>query len=116
MKKLTIQDKIQILKDAIKYLKEYKCVGMCCTLSILIKKYTNKIVVPHSTLDYYYPDFTHDRYLKFYRFNKYVKQYKHSPFWDNIDVFGTKRRIIFLRYLILKLRIQQLKQWYTTLH
>lgn len=111
MKQLTIQDKIQILKDAIKYIKEYKCVGMCCALSIHIKNYTNRIIVPHSTLDYYYPDFTHDNYLKFYRFNKSVKEYENSTFWDDFSGgSGVKRRIIFLRYLILKLRIQQFKQ------
>ena len=116
MKQLTIQDKIQILKDAIKYIKEYKCVGMCCALSIHIKNYTNCIIVPHSTLNNYYPDFTHDNYLKFYRWNIFVKRYKNSAFWDDFDKgFGVKRRIIFLRYLILKLRIQQFKQWYTTL-
>lgn len=117
MKKLTIQDKIQILKDAIKHLKKCKCIGMCIALSIHIKKYTNRIVVPISTLDYYYPDFTHDNYIKFYRFNKSVKQYENSVFWDDfLGGFGIRRRIIFLRYLILKLRIQQFKQWYMTLH
>lgn len=117
MKELTIQDKIQILKDAIKHLKEYKYVGMCIALSIHIKKYTNNTIVPYSTLDFYYPDFTHDNYVKFYRFNKSVKECENSAFWDDfLGGFGVKRRIIFLRYLILKLRIKQFKQWYTTLH
>lgn len=117
MKELTIQDKIQILKNAIKYIKECEWVGMCRALSIHIKNYTNCIIVPHSTLDYYYPDFTHDNYLKFYRWNKSVKLYENCAFWDDFTRdSGVKRRIIFLRHLILKLRIQQFKQWYMTLH
>ena len=110
MKQLTIQDKIQILKDAIKYLKEYKCTGMCIAIYKHLNNYTFHIV-SLSTLDYYYPDFTHDNYLKFYRFNKTVKRYKDCAYWDDFyNVFGINRRIIFLRYLILKLRIQQFKQ------
>lgn len=116
IKELTIQNKIQILKDAIKYLKEYRCVGMCAALSRSINNYTHPIIIPYSTLDYHYPDFTHDYYMKFYRFNKSVKQCEPREFWDNMDVFGMKRRIIFLRYLILKLRIQQFKRWCTILH
>lgn len=73
MKELTIQDKIQILKNAIKHLKECNCVGMCIAISTHIKNYTSHIIVPHSTLDYYYPNFTQDNYIKFYRFNKTVK-------------------------------------------
>lgn len=44
MKELTIQDKIQILKDAIKHLKECKCVGMCIALSTTISNYTHRII------------------------------------------------------------------------
>lgn len=116
MKELTIQDKIQILKDSIKHLKECRCVGMCIAIATQLRNYTSHIIVPHSTLDYYYPDFTHDNYIKFYRFNKFVKKYKDCVYWDTYDgESGRKRRIIFLRYLILKLRIQQFKQWYMTL-
>lgn len=117
MKELTIQDKIQILKNAIKHLKECQCVGMCIAISTCMREYTSNIIIPHSTLDYYYPDFTQDSYIKFYRFNKTVKQCKGYVYWDAYDGGSSmKRRIIFLRYLILKLRIQQFKQWYTTLH
>ncbi len=116
MKELTIKDKIQILKDGIKYLKNHTCVGMCAALSRSINKYPHRMIIPYSTLDYYYPDFTHNNYLKFYRYNKSVKQCENGRFWDDCySIFGMKRRIIFLRYLILKLRIQQFKQWYTTL-
>lgn len=116
MQELTIQDKIQILKDAIKYIKKYMCVGMCAALSRSINNYTHRIIIPYSTLDYYYPDFTHYNYLKFYRYNKSVKQCENDTFWDDCyGIFGLKRRIIFLRYLILKLRIQQFKLWYMTL-
>ena len=117
MKELSIQDKIQILKDAIKYLKEYECVGMCPALSRSINNYTHCIIIPYSTLDYHYPDFTHDNYMKFYRFNKTVKQCKNCVYWDDYNgESGRQRRIIFLRYLILKLRIQQFKRWYTISH
>lgn len=110
MKELTIQDKIQVLKDTIKDLKKYKCTGMCTAISKHLKNYTSHILLL-STLDYYYPDFTHDNYLKFYRFNKTVKRYKDCAYWDDFyNVFGINRRIIFLRYLILKLRMQQFKQ------
>lgn len=80
MKLLTIQNKIQILKGAIKHLKEYKYLGMCNAIVKNIKNYIPHTIIPHSTLDYYYSDFTHDNYLKFYRFNRSVKQYKHSAF------------------------------------
>ena len=111
MKELSIQDKIQILKGAIEYLKKYEYVGMCPSLTRSMHHYTHRIIIPYSTLDYHYPDFTKDNYMKFYRFNKTVKQCKDCIYWDNhISKSGKTRRIIFLRYLILKLRIQQFKQ------
>lgn len=117
MVRLTTKSKIAILKDAIKHLKRRNCNGMCIAIFLALRNYDNNIVKLASSLHYNYPDFTHNNYMNFYRFNKIVKLHADCEYWDRCDYSKTSiiRRIIFLRYLILKLRIQQFKQWYTTL-
>ena len=117
MNELTIQDKIQVLKGAIKYLKRRTCHGMCAAIALGFRDYDKNILRSYTDVYDYYPDFTHDNYMKFYKFNKIVKLHANCSYWDNYNrkITSIIRRIIFLRYLILKLRIQQLKQWYTTL-
>ena len=116
MKQLTIQDKIQILKYAIKYLKRRTCYGMCASIALSIRDYNKNCIMTYADVYDNYPDFTHDNYIKFYRFNKTVKLHANCSYWDNYNrkITSIMRRIIFLRYLILKLRIQQFKQWYMT--
>lgn len=117
MKELTIQTKIKILNHAIKYLKRRNCYGMCTAIDSGFQRYDIDIVLILN-LHNYYPDFTHDNYMKFYSFNKTVKAHANCSYWDsyNRKIIPIMRRVIFLRYLILKLRIQQFKQWYTILH
>lgn len=117
MIRLTTKSKIIILKDAIKHLKRRNCCGMCTAIGLAFNKYNDNVIVNALDIYYNYPDFTHDNYIKFYRFNKTVKIYARGSYWDSYGkVISLIRRIIFLRYLILKLRIQQFKRWYTILH
>lgn len=116
--KVTLKEKIHILKLAIINLRTKKSIGMCTAIIDSMYIYWKTSNIPHiSNIEEIYSDFTHNNYIKFYKFLKVPKYYNKNTFWDKYDnYYACKRRIIFLRYLILKLRIQQFKQWYTTLH
>lgn len=101
---ISTQEKIDILKQAIKRIIVDPKIGMCeaITMSILIK-YNHSIYVFHHDIKVIYPDFNYTNYRELMRNNK-VDSIIRTGYWDKRNIFGNIRRILFLRKLIKNLK------------
>ena len=101
---ISTQDKIDILKQAIKRIILDHKIGMCDAIRISIFiKYNRSIYVYYADIGIIYPDFSYTNYRKLMRNNR-VDDIIRTGYWDKRNIFGNVRRILFLRKLIQNLK------------
>lgn len=103
---ISTEEKINILKQAIKRIVVDPKLGMCDAIrTSIFTKYNYSIYVYYSDIPFIYPDFNYTNYRELMLNNK-VDSIIRTGYWDKRNIFGAIRRILFLRKLIKNLKKQ----------
>ena len=109
IKDLSIEEKINLIKDAIYQLKEHRNSGICAcvrdALGYYIKRYC-PILTMEGRLTLIYSNFTHTDYMRFWWFIRKVRKLKYSLYWDELNCWGYIRRRIYLNHILKQLKKQ----------